>query len=665
MLGLGFGTLLGLIEGITALVSNGQFGRYNDLVPWAILFDASTLTAVELLAAVLIQLPFLYRRHLPSARVLVVHQIDTAGLLLFHRQIFSTRTRATSPQSRRTRGTFAGPYQVGALVPLQLGISVFLITIWLSVWRQWLSNPSLSTSDIQKNIVTPAIVGAALGTCVLLLCAWLATHSIHLPDLRARYWLGTGAIVWLATLGFGLNLSLPNATPQQAVLATDSKPQFNVLIITGDALRADHLGLYGNATVKTPNLDRLGQSGTWFTTAIVQQPNTNASHTSIFTGVFPFVHGVRQHMIDRLAPDVQTLAEVLGQRGYQTAGLYSWVSLEKGFSGLRGFQTYEDLSIHLTSTLRDPRFQNLIVTYRLLGKYLFLPGVIENSFLQGAQNSVEDTTDGKANVTTDAALRWLDANASKPFFLWVHYYDPHYPYTPPPPFDTMYDPDYTGSVDGDMPTIHYIFDHNTGKLTGADVNHLRALYAGEVSFSDQQLGRLVDEVDRLGLRENTIVVMTGDHGEGLGNDGRWFHGSQLYYAEIHVPLIIRFPPAIPANRSIKAPVESIDIMPTILDLLKIPVPAGVQGTSLLPWIAGSKQSDDAVAITMLDTYKQISLLNSQWHLIWNRRDNTSELYDYHADPLETDDQASQHPDVAAQLLQRLHRGLSDLHFPNP
>jgi arylsulfatase A-like enzyme len=457
---------------------------------------------------------------------------------------------------------------------------------------------------------------------------------------------------------------LPSVPRPASRLATMGGPRYNVLLITIDTLRGDSIALNGSPIVKTPNLDRLGRSGTWFTNAICQQPNTNASHASIFTGVFPFVHGVRQHMIDLLSPNVHTLAEVLDQHGYETAGLYSWVSLEKGFSGLRGFDTYEDLSIHLVPIMRDPRFESLIVTYRLLGKYLFLPNLIENVFLQGQQDSVEDTTVGKADVTTDAALRWLEANANgaNPFFLWVHYYDPHYPYQPPPPFDRLYDPNYRGSVDGSMQTIHYIYAHNTGDLTTADVNHIHALYDGQISFADQQLGRLLDQVDRLGLAANTIVVATSDHGESLGTLGRWFHGPRTNYTDVHVPLIMRFPPAVPANHSIAAPVASIDIMPTILDLLQVPVPPTVQGKSLLPLIVGGAPTIHPGAISMLDTYGEISFLTEDWQLIWNRKNRSFALYDYHADPLEIENLSSQQPEVQGQLFEQLQQQLQELNF---
>lgn len=473
--------------------------------------------------------------------------------------------------------------------------------------------------------------------------------------MRARRWNSLIALALL--LGPGALLGLA-ATERHGPPAPD-KPR-NVLIVTIDTLRADQLGLYGNTTVKTPNLDRLGRSGTWFMTDIAQQPNTNASHTSIFTGVYPYVHGVRRHMLDRLSLDVQTLAEMLDRRGYETAGLYSWVTSENGFSGLRGFRAHENLSVLVPPAAP---FQVPGYIYRLIGKYLFLPGVIGAQFLPHAEGSAQDYADGKADVTTDAALRFVDANASKPFFLWVHYFDPHMPYVPPPPFDTMYDQNYSGSVDGGMKTIRYIYSHGTGVLTAADVNHLHALYEGEVSFADQQVGRLLNEFDRLGLAANTVVVLTADHGESLGAAGRWFHGSRLNYTDIRVPLIIRFPPGIPANHSVDGPVESIDILPTILDLLKLPQPTRVQGKSLLPLIAGAERGEEHAALTMLDTDKKISWLNTHWHLIWDRQSNTTELYDYHADPSELHDEAARQPHTAAQLLGRLRQRLSELNFP--
>lgn len=467
---------------------------------------------------------------------------------------------------------------------------------------------------------------------------------------------------WLVTFRFATKASSKDASLAQLSMTT-SAPRFNVLLVTIDTLRTDKIGLYGNKTVKTPNLDYLGQQGTWFNADITVQPNTNASHTSLFTGVFPFVHGVRFHMLDPLSPNVETLAQLLERRGYATAGFYSWVVSEKGFSGLRGFQTYENVTFHPIPAPARASLRGMTIPYRLLGKYLFLPGMIENQVLQGDYGTVQENTDAKANVTTDAALRWLDDNASRPFFLWVHYFDPHYPYTPPPPFDTMYDPNYRGHVDGSMTTVEYIYGHGTGTLTPADVNHLTALYEGEVSFADQQVGRLLDEFDRRGLNSSTIVVLTADHGESLGAAGRWFHGTRLNYTDIHVPLIIRFPPAIPAHRSVDVPVQSIDVMPTVLDLLKMPVPARVQGASLLPVIAAKNSDSDPIAITMLDNYRQISVVDAQWHLLWDRQKNSAQLFDHRLDPLELEDVAARQPAVVARLLKRLDQRLGDLKFP--
>ena len=622
LVGLGLGVLVGWTEGITALETQHLFGRYDELVPWAIAFDASALIALGVALAITSEIIFFITRQRPAAE---------------------------------------------DLVSFQIGVSVTAVVMAGSVAVQNMSNSQAYLANAFR-ILAPSIIAGVLAAGVALVVARrIAAQRVWMQRLKARTWLVGDIVVLVAAVGFSLVPHTLDQTPQPVTQTTGGVSKYNVVIVTIDTLRGDSIGLDGNTTVKTPNLDALGKGGTWFTNAIVQQPNTNASHTSIFTGVFPFVHGVRQHMIDRLSPNVQTLAEILDKQGYQTAGLYSWVSLEPGFSGLRGFQTYEDLSVNLVPELRDPRFDNLIVTYRLLGRYLAVPGMIETQLLQSSQASVEDTADGKANVTTDAALRWLDANADsgKPFFLWVHYYDPHYPYTPPPPFDTMYDPNYTGTVDGSMATINSIYAHGTGDLTDADINHLQALYDGEISFTDQQLGRLLSEMDRLGLTKNTILVVTGDHGESLGTLGRWFHGPRLNYTDIHVPLIIRFPSSIPANHSISAPVESIDIMPTILDLLHVPAPSIVQGKSLMPLINGRVDQAHPGAITMLDTYSQISYVTANWHLIWNEQSGAPTLYDYHADPLETKDLASQHPDVTGQLYEQLQQQLTELKFPNP
>ncbi len=622
LVGLGLGVLVGWIEGIGVLETQHLFGRYDELVPWAIAFDTCALIALGI-------------------------ALSIASEIIF----FVTRQRPAMED----------------LVSFQLGVSVTAVVMVWSVSAQNIPDAQTYLANALRTLGPSIIAGVLAAGVAFGVARRIVARRVWAQRLKVRTWLVGDIVILVAAVGFSLVPHTLDQTPQLVAQTTGGTTKYNIVIVTIDTLRGDSIGLDGNTTVKTPNLDRLGQSGTWFTNAIVQQPNTNASHTSIFTGVFPFVHGVRQHMIDRLSPNVQTLAEILDKQGYQTAGLYSWVSLEPGFSGLRGFQTYEDLSVNLVPELRDPRFDNLIVTYRLLGKYLALPSIIESRLLQGSQDSAEDTADGKANVTTDAALRWLDANADngKPFFLWVHYYDPHYPYTPPPPFDTMYDSNYTGTVDGSMTTINYIYAHGTGDLTDADINHLHALYDGEISFTDQQLGRLLSDMDRLGLTNNTILVVTGDHGESLGTLGRWFHGPRLNYTDIHVPLIIRFPPSIPANHSISAPVESIDIMPTLLDLLHMPAPSIVQGKSLMPLINGTVDQVHPGAITMLDTYSQISFVTANWHLIWNEQSGTPTLYDYHADPLESMDLASQQPDVTGQLYQQLQQQLTELKFPNP
>jgi arylsulfatase A-like enzyme len=166
----------------------------------------------------------------------------------------------------------------------------------------------------------------------------------------------------------------------------------------------------------------------------------------------------------------------------------------------------------------------------------------------------------------------------------------------------------------------------------------------------------------MGLRDNTLVAATADHGESLGTLGRWFHGPRTNYTDVHVPLVFRFPPSIPANHSISVPVESIDIMPTILDILHYPIPPIVQGKSLLPLITGTESRLPSGAVSMLDTYGEISLVTSDWHLIWDRRSKSYTLYDYHADPLELVSLTNEQPRIVSMLNEQLQERLKELKF---
>jgi len=296
-------------------------------------------------------------------------------------------------------------------------------------------------------------------------------------------------------------------------LHAGSASGFHVLLITLDTTRADHLGCYGHAAAKTPVLDRLAAEGVRFADAVSPAPITLTSHATMLTGHDPPRHGVRHNGDFRLDQRFVSLAEVLQSKGYATSAFISAFVLDARFGLKQGFDVYDDT----VNVAEDPSF-----------------GYSERP----------------ANAVTDAALRWLRGHdRSKPFFAWVHYYDPHHPCAPPQPYASMF----------------------------------RAnLYDGEIAFMDAQIGRLIAAIDELRLNDKTLVFVVGDHGESLGEHLEASHSRFLYEATQHVPLIL-WSPALVSRPAVvdDVVVGVVDVMPTILELLGFPIPSGLDGLSLL------------------------------------------------------------------------------------
>ena len=340
---------------------------------------------------------------------------------------------------------------------------------------------------------------------------------------------------------------------------------------------------------RTPTFDRLAADGVFLANNYTNLTSTNPAHASIMTGAYAYRHGVRSHMLDLLKPDVTTLAESLAADGYTTAGLYSWVSLEPAYCGLdRGFQTYTDLTVNLPAYLADQRTSALAATYKRVKSLLALPGAVDRNLTLSQQ--IEDLMDGKADVTTDSASLWLQEYqertraSGQPFFLWVQYFDPHYPYTPPRPFDQPRTGPCADCLDGSMATIRAIENNEWVNFSPKQVYRIVEYYDGEIAFTDQQIGRLLDTLQTLGLQDNTLIVVLGDHGEGFGEHETWLHGSSLFTQESRFRSSCASPVRLPADTVVSALTRSIDLMPTILDLLGLPVPSTVDGASIVPLV---------------------------------------------------------------------------------
>lgn len=299
-----------------------------------------------------------------------------------------------------------------------------------------------------------------------------------------------------------------------------ARRDLNVLLITIDTLRADHLSCYNPKTPPTPNMDQLASRGMRFDQAVVQVPLTAPSHASILTGTYPQIHKLRDMGGFVLDGTLPTLATILRDAGFDSAAFVGAAVLHHYYGLGRGFNRYVD---DMTAGADSEK----------------LPGIVAEI---------------RGEVVTRRALEWLDGHVSQDgapsrnFFLWVHYYDPHFPYDPPEPYRSRY----------------------AGNR-----------YAGEVVYTDSQVGALIEALSKHGLQDRTLIVLLSDHGESLGEHGEYTHGVFLYDSTMRIPLIVAGP-GIPSGRVVEQQVRSIDLLPTILEFIGLTVPQQVQGVSLVP-----------------------------------------------------------------------------------
>ena len=385
----------------------------------------------------------------------------------------------------------------------------------------------------------------------------------------------------------------------------------NVILITVDALRPDHLGCYGYHRNTSPNIDKLAREGVIFNNAIAQAPWTAPSVTSFMTSLYPSAHKIVDKT-KRLGSSVKTLPLILKKNGYLTGA----------FTGTTG---YAGRVFH--------------------GK--------------GFDVFMEDLK--PAPALTRKVTQWLRQVKDESFFLFLHYMDVHSDYdTSPPPYRNMYDPDYKGSITGKSDEL---IGFNRRKVVPPkrDIEHLIALYDGGINYTDKYLGELFNELDILDIKDNTLIIFSADHGEEFFEHGSSFH-VQLYDELVKVPLIMRLPGKMPRGRVIDSQVRTIDIMPTILDILRIPIDHKIQGVNLLNIIHGKKKSNlPALIETDLRMMGRVRALRTEdgWKFIYHLKKKTSELYNLKNDPGETNNLAEEYPQKAKELEKRLFKQLEE------
>jgi len=378
-----------------------------------------------------------------------------------------------------------------------------------------------------------------------------------------------------------------------------SARRVNVVVVTADALRRDHLPLYGYERPTSPELDHLASEALVFERAFAQAPSTKPSIASLFTSRFPSQHGAVGNE-DALDPSLPTLAELLQRAGYRTGAFIENPIIGAEFGYQRGFDDWaQDGRRHRKRARASERMQDV---------------------------------DG-------AIALWLRRHRHEPFFLYLHFIDPHSPYGAPPPYLGRF-----GGGEVDERTL------KVGDAPRGDEREAQASYDEEISYVDGRFGSVIAQLRELALLDTTAVVFMADHGEGFGEHGYIHHSRSVYSDLVDIPLVIRFPARVASGRSDRL-TQHVDLAPTILDLVGIGAPPGFEGTSLL----AEPDADRAVFVEHLRGggawgARQRAVVHGRHKLVRDLDTGRLELFDIASDP---HDQHDLLPDADAKLVQDL------------
>jgi arylsulfatase A-like enzyme/chromate transport protein ChrA len=376
----------------------------------------------------------------------------------------------------------------------------------------------------------------------------------------------------------------------------------NVLLVVWDTVRADNLSLYGYARATTPQLDRWAKSGAVFERAMATSPWTLPSHASMFTGQWP--QQLSANWEQPLDAGPRTLAEVLAARGYLTAGFVAntyYCGNELGIA--RGFAHYEDYVV----SPREVLISSTLV--RLLANSYFVRRVI------GYHDNIPRRS---AADITDQFLRWHSPDSGRPFFAFLNYFDAHENYLPPAPFDRAFG---DGPLPGSPAVIQDVrrsLRRDWPQWPASEIQAEVSLYDGAIAYLDDQLNRLLGELQARGVLDNTIVIVTSDHGEQFGEHGLFLHANSLYRPLLHVPLVIRYPRAVPAGQRIARPVSLRDLPATVLDFLDVDEGALPGATLARHWTPAERRtSNDELRTSTGADAVAAEVREASWAKMWS------------------------------------------------
>lgn len=439
----------------------------------------------------------------------------------------------------------------------------------------------------------------------------------------------------------GLSLKLIN---KQEVI---SKNRPNIVLITPDTLRGDHLSCYGYDKISTRFVDSLAEEGVLFENAISTSPWTLPSFASLFTSLYPTVHGAGREVSfavhTGIREGVVRLAEVLKEVGYHTRALSQSWFLGEDFGFRHGFDYYNNM----WRGLEDIRAREISKRKKaFLWSYLVDPG--------------KKISKSIAQATTDEIIDWLEVNDQYPFFLWVHYLDPHFPYKRVKNYNL--DTNYKGKLTDDLVGNMDFFQLRTGayRLNQDDKKYFEVLYDEEILYIDESIGRILDKLKQINQTDNTLFVFTSDHGEEFWEHGRFGHGIGMHQEVINVPLIMKLPGILPSGARINQHVSLVDVMPTILDILGVKHKIKLEGESLLPLINGDQTSDRAVFNELPKFFEnRKSITKNNYKLIYFPSSKNAELFDLEKDPHEMKNIYHENQEIGLSLKQEILAWIKD------
>jgi len=498
----------------------------------------------------------------------------------------------------------------------------------------------------QEELVWKSAVGLGVLCAVALVVAGvsaLLARGLRAAVARgglARLTRAPTAAGLLAVLGLalGANIAVGDRVSRSSAgagSAEDGAPNGNVLFLVVDTLRADHLPAYGYERGSTPHLDRFAEDAIRFDQAFTNSSWTRPSFASILTGRLPSSHGVMAKS-DALPNDLTTLPEALKSHGFRTAGYATNYNVAPYFNFQQGFDDYYYLEPAFVLGADDASAKLLLMQ--------FVRQRLER--MRAARGDVlPGTAYQDAATVNEALLQWVDQQATKPWFLFVGYMDPHDPY-----FAHPYDG--SGYARAAHPHPH-----------PSEAPKLRALYDGEITYWDSELGKLFEALRERGLYDDLTIIITSDHGEEFDDHGGFWHGTTLYDEQVHVPLFIKLPQSRRGGTTVRHWVQSIDLMPTLLALLDLPVPDGVQGGDAFAgtdviYAEESHEGNVLESIRELRGTDEYKLITAN---VGNPRGlEPVELYRVDLDPGETDNLAAGHSDdvIASTKTLVKHRALA-------